>query len=225
MTRMIHEAPEVVDFAQKSTRQEYASVLYKLPKHVFSLYKSAEMHTKKQRVRLPSAAIALMALIPIFGGLSWLAYSRLAEKTNLGNQTAAQSAAGGLPPAGPAQPSLGYQPPPSNVPASMAEALVPLDYQNHLSAPLYAAVAPPPIPPRVDACIASKVRCTCYSQQQTPIWMPDEQCRARAAGQYYDPYRQPPQAPVGPTQHAQGSATPAQPVDVSKEKGAEAPLS
>lgn len=197
LTRMIHEAPEVVDFAQKSTRQEYASVPYKLPKQVFSLYKSAEVHTKKQRARLPSAALALMALIPIFGGLSWLAYSRLAEKTNLSNQTAAQGSAGGLPTAGPALPA---SEPLVTIPKSLIEATTPTDVHNPLSAPLYAAVAPPPTAPQVQGCIANARKCTCYSQQQTPVWLPDEQCRQRAAGEYYDPY--PPPPPASQTQTA-----------------------
>lgn len=195
LTRMIHEAPEVVDFSEKSVRSENATQPYKLPKDVFSLYKSSELHTKKQRARLPAPAIALMALIPIIGGLSFYAYSSVADKMSAsdpGRKTPAAMVDGS-----PATEPQGLMADaPVRVPVRMVEALTPTDAANHLSAPLYAPVAPPVVVPEIVGCIASRTACTCYTQQSTPQWMPDEQCRQRAAGEYFDPYRQPPPQPT-----------------------------
>lgn len=183
LARMVHEAMEVVDFSQKSVREENAKTPYKLPKEVFSLYKSSQLHTKKPRVKLPTAALVLMALVPIVGIVGYNLYGSINSK--LAPSTAVEAGRGG-----------GL--PPTLTPDRIVDhgqrlhlAMLPVDADNPLSAPLYASVVPPVVPPQIVGCIASKRSCACYSQQSTPVWLPDEQCRQRAAGQYYDPYRQP----------------------------------
>lgn len=214
--RWLYEWPHIADGESRIDRSEAVKRKFKPPKQAFSKYKSAEAHTK-HKFRVHQVWYWLVIVIGFTAWKGWTLYDSVTSRTQQAEQTdAAPSMA--------RQPSAGALPL-QLAPKSILEALTPADAHNPLSAPLYAAVAPQPVAPQIEGCISNRARCTCYSQQQTPIWLPEEQCRQRAAGEYYDPYRQPPPAPVGPTQHAQGSITPVQPVDVSKEKGAEAPLS
>lgn len=190
ISRMVHEASEVVDFSQKSVREENAKSAYKIPREVFGLYKSSQLHTKKPRRRLPTAAYMLLALVPLIGILGWNLYGAVGEK--LAPAPLSARPAGGAPGGG--------LPTPSALPAGAVDhgqrlrlATLPLDPDDPLSAPLYADKKPPVVVPVVAVCISSASRCSCYSQQQTPIWLPEDQCRQRAAGTYYDPYRQPPE--------------------------------
>lgn len=158
------------------------------PRKAFKLYKSASLHTARSN-RVPAIVWALAAAVVAVPVGWYYALDRTAGKWMTGEVESdtgaatepATARAGGanVPQATPA------------VPQRMLEALTPTDDQNPLSAPLYAASAPPVAPPQIEGCISSSKRCTCYSQQQTPVWLPDEQCRQRAAGLYYDPYRSP----------------------------------
>lgn len=188
-TRMIHESSEVVDFENKAEREIASGTPYKLPKQVFDLYQSAQVHTKKQRRRLPTAVYMFGAAALLATGIVWKVYNeRFASDDSVTaaspNPAAGRPEGGGLPP-------LVAVSGPAGVPSSIAEATTPIDPANPLSAPLYAALAPPVVAPQIVGCIASRRACTCYSQQATPVWVPDPQCRDRAAGAYYDPYRQP----------------------------------
>lgn len=187
LTRMVHEAPEVVDFEDKAVREVSSGTPYSLPKHVFDLYTSAQVHTKKQRRRLPTAIYVFALAILLGGGIALKVYNdRFASDNDTSSPTAQPVGvpqSGGLPPLVAATGSAG-------VPSSIAEATTPTDPANPLSAPLYAAVAPPVVPPQIVGCIASRRACTCYTQQATPVWLPEPQCRERAAGTHYDPYRQ-----------------------------------
>lgn len=157
------------------------------PRKAFKLYKSSQLHTARGN-RVPFvvwfAAAAVLA-VPV----GWYyAFDRTAgkwlseEESDTGAATEPATArTGGAAPL----------PPPPTVPASILEATTPADPRNPLSAPLYAAIAPPVVAPEIVGCVASRSRCSCYTQQQTPVHLPDDQCRERAAGHYYDPYLQP----------------------------------
>jgi zona occludens toxin len=166
------------------------------PKKAFKLYKSAEVHTKRGN-RVPFVVVAaVLAIVAVPVGW-YYALDRTAAKWMGGDEIAAEAATE------PATARAGGVSPPAAlpvVPPRLVEAMTPTDDHNPLSAPLYAAVVPQVVAPVVTGCIASSRACTCYSQQQTPVWVPDEQCRQRAAGLYYDPYRQPP--PESQTQQA-----------------------
>lgn len=155
------------------------------PKKAYKLYKSAEVHTKRGN-RVPfvvvAAALAILA-VPV----GWYyALDRTAVKWANAETGAAHSAA--TEPATAQAVGGAVLPISPTVPPHMIEATTPTDQHNHLSAPLYAAVAPQVVAPRVDGCISTVQKCVCYSQQQTPVFMPEHQCRQRAAGLYYDPY-------------------------------------
>lgn len=195
LSRMVHEAPEVLDFDDKSVREAAASSPYVLPKQVFDLYTSAQVHTKKQRRRLPLAVYVFFFAITLALGLGVYVYKTRISPAMAGAAVDGEQS-GGVPPPARLAADLAH-----GAPDSILEAVTPADPYNPLSAPLYAAVVPPVVAPEIVGCIASSNRCTCYTQQATTIWVPGEQCRQRAAGLYYDPYRQPP--PESQTRRAQ----------------------
>lgn len=183
---MIHEAREVVDFKDKSVRETHAGSPYKPPKDAFDQYVSAQVHNKKPRRKLPPALYVFGLAMAIALGGGWYFYAnRIAPVLTQAKGEVEQG--GGFPPPAHSPEFVPVQ----TVPKRLAEALQPADDANPMSAPLYAAVVPPVVAPEVQGCIASSRKCTCFSQQSTPVWLPDEQCRKRAAGEYYDPYIQP----------------------------------
>lgn len=156
------------------------------PKKVFSKYRSATVHTARGN-RVPLVVWGLgLALVALPVGW-WYAFDRTAGRW-LGDEAATAAATEPSAKARVAGAASGF----SVVPVSIAEATTPTDPDNPLSAALYAPLAPPVVPPEVVGCIASRRACVCFSQQSTPIWLPEVQCRQRAAGAYYDPYRQTP---------------------------------
>lgn len=217
LTRMVHEAPEVVDFEDKAVREVSSGSPYSLPKHVFDLYTSAQVHTKKQRRKLPTALYVFAFAITLALGLGVYVYNEKIAP-NLSAAPVESEQVGAMPPT-----AHSTAPTFQRVPASIIEATTPSDPHNPLSAPLYVASAPPVTPPQVVGCIASSRSCRCYSQQATPVWLPDEQCRQRAAGAYYDPYRVTPQ-PREETKTATAAkaapSTEVQPVPASEMPGA-----
>lgn len=183
LNRYRFERNECIDEDDRSSRALAAKRKYKLPKHVFGLYKSAELHTKPARSKLPMQAYVLGLAVVLLIGLGYRIYQRANER--FPDKSAPAQLAG----EGPAQPApvpqLG---PGAYIATNLVEVMTPKDPENPLSAPLYEHVKPEVTPPKIEVCISSRKNCTCYSQQQTPIWIPDEQCRNRAAGKYYDPY-------------------------------------
>lgn len=77
--RYKYEWPEVGDIESKMSRDTAAKGRYKLPKHVFSLYKSAEAHTKHTHT-LPFAAKALFLLLPLAVFLFYSSYNLISKK-------------------------------------------------------------------------------------------------------------------------------------------------
>lgn len=206
--RYIFERPDLIDEDDRSQLSLCKKTKYKLPAYVFPLYKSSKKHTKLARPGLPIQVYVLgVALLVLVGG-GFALYGSMAKKFGDKEPELVDSGDSGA-----AQPRLWREDAPSRrVPDRIIEATTPTDDHNPLSAPLYADVLPPVVAPQIVGCIASQRSCACYSQQSTPVWLPDDQCRQRAAGRYYDPYRQPMQREQGiaetmPQTAAGGSAT------------------
>jgi len=185
--RYIFERPDLIDEDDRSQLALCKKTKYKLPAYVFPLYKSSKKHTKLARPGLPIQAYVLGVALLVLAVGGFALYGSMEKK--FGDK---EPELVDLVDRGAAQPRLGrHDEPVSRVPDSIIEATTPLDDHNPLSAPLYASIAPPVTPPTITGCISSARSCTCYSQQQTPVWLPEPQCRERAAGLYYDPYLQP----------------------------------
>lgn len=79
--RYRYEWPEVGDIESKTSRDNAARTRFKLPKHVFNLYQSAEVHTKNSH-KLPMMAKVALLAIPAFAFFAWQSYSIIAGKFN-----------------------------------------------------------------------------------------------------------------------------------------------
>jgi zona occludens toxin len=187
--RYRYEKSECINEDDRASYGLAAKRKYTLPKKAFKLYKSSELHTKPPRPRLPLAAFVVVLAGAVGLGLTWRASARISEAITPENEvnTGAATVAGAE--------RLTRAPVPvlAAVPLRIVEAMTPLDDHNPLSAPLYSEKLPQVTPPEIVGCIASSRACSCFSQQATPIWVPEPQCRDRAAGRYYDPYRHPTQ--------------------------------
>lgn len=162
------------------------------PRKAYALYKSSDQHNKRgQRVPLTFIIAIIGAItLPIVG---WYAYDRIAEAKHDPVAPGTSAAAAGAELAtNQGGSGFGQGGAVRSAPPSLVAALILADDHNPLSAPLYAAVVPAVTPPEIQGCISSSKACICYSQQSTPVWVPDEQCRKRAEGLYFDPYRQNP---------------------------------
>lgn len=200
--RYRYERTERINEDDKTELSLCSKRKYKLPKEVFNLYKSAELHTKPPRAKLPLAFFLLFLAAAIGSGLAYKASTRISSAVNPDNEKPLASETAPWA----AQPTTGAVTEASAVPASLILAMMPTDAFNPLSAPLYADVLPPVVPPAVIGCIASSRFCTCYTQQQTKLMIPETQCRARVAGRYYDPYAQ-----ITPPQDLMSFQTPKKP--------------
>lgn len=134
---------------------------YRFNKKVFSLYKSAEVHTKQPR-RLPSLifGIGLAAAGMVFGGP--MVYERLQERLN------------------PA-PAVAVVPPQKNAVVGVVD---PLAVKPETMPPQTNDEAPPAV--MVSGCIATKSRCGCFDLAGQIVPTPEAVCRAASvtAGMY-----------------------------------------
>lgn len=71
--------PEVGDIESKNSRDNAARSRYKLPKHVFSLYKSAEVHTMTKQP-MPFAAKVFFLAVPVALVLFWNVFGMISGK-------------------------------------------------------------------------------------------------------------------------------------------------
>ncbi|MDO4694181.1 MAG: zonular occludens toxin domain-containing protein [Eikenella sp.] len=173
------------------SRNGQASV-YKLDSDAYSLYKSAEIHTKIKQPKTRWLYAAAVAALCAPGALYW-AYSVLSggggmvqaesvteSTSDSGVKAGIDNAAAGL--AGTGQQSL------------TAEMFVPTLAERPESKPLYDTVRQVKSYERVAACIkGGKTGCTCYSDQATPLReISQELCTDYAEnGLPFDPFRQP----------------------------------
>lgn len=182
--RFRYERSEVIDEESKTELALASRVRYKLPSEVYNLYKSSELHTKLKRPKLPVQIYVLFVALIIGSYLSYNAYTSVKDKTQFADSPAPESSRTGA-----ENQTLAPEPEKIKVPASIATSIIPKDMDNHFSAPLYAGYVPEPVLPYVLACISSKDSCICYTDKAIPIrTIVDHQCRARAAGEYHDPY-------------------------------------
>lgn len=77
--RYKYEWPEIGDIENKTSRDNAARSRYKLPSHVFGLYKSAETHVK-HRIAVPMAAKILIIALPITVFFIWQSYAMISAK-------------------------------------------------------------------------------------------------------------------------------------------------
>lgn len=183
-----YEKAEVIDEDDKTARSLAARTKYRLPKDVFHLYKSAELHTKPPRPKLPVQAFLIVFAVFISLFLGYRVYARAHE---IIHPQAAKLDGG----------KVAAQPTPSQQTAFIAPAgvvgaqdYVPRVLVDPASAPRFDAVRQVKDFPRIAACVSRGDRCVCFSQQATVLDMvPADLCKRMVAGLVFDAYHDPKQ--------------------------------
>ena len=211
--------------SKTAKKESQASVVSANPK-VFELYTSTVLDTHKPRPPWKLIALAVAALVGLFGG-AFLAYKMLYKVSHEQGQQVVQATD--------AAPAL--NPSPSGVASSVGKAIASDGVAWNLetmqpripgmpwTAPVYDQLTKPTDFPRIAGCIRFQTGpCRCFTQQGTPIAMGQQACLANIKEGMFDPWksgrRQPAQqataqAPAQPTKLFEEPApTPAVTVNV-----------
>jgi len=148
---------------------------WRYPKAVFDWYKSAEVHTVKRRV--PAKVWLFLSLPLIFLVLAWFTYQRLKPDAvqNRINLAAGQPETNNKTGQG-----VNNSRSDGNKVISVSDYLE--QYRPRIpdlphTAPAYDHLTTPVSVPYPAGCIASKLRCNCYSQQGTALDMSQDLCK------------------------------------------------
>lgn len=197
--RWYYEWPECEDHPDKTFNAAPIKKKFKLPKHVFGLYKSSSLHIKR-KYSMPPVVLLLLAILLIVAVGGWRFYSSMQQKMAPAQQEAVQVDAKVVPasaplvaPARPPAPSVS-----SNDGAEYLAAFVPAAPGHPESAPAYAELRQVRAMPVVAGGACNARRCVCYTQQGTDAGLDDRQCRDWLRKPPFDPYR---------AQDADGAAT------------------
>lgn len=187
----VFEFSGVRDNVDKS-RKDAVRHEWRYPKDVFSLYKSAEVHTVK--LRLPMRFWVMLGMPFAFVGLAWLAYQRLnpAAQVERAREAAGILTDGGQAPNSSNSPSVAKSP--SSVVNSRASAVIPIDGAVTLAslvprvaglpytAPGYDRLTLPVEAPYPAYCVSlgDAYPCTCYTQRGTGLDVPRATCESIA---------------------------------------------
>lgn len=162
---------------------------YRLPKRVFSLYKSSSLHIKPVRSIPPMVFVGAAAVLG-FGYFAWKSYVNISGKT-APSPAAASSPAGAAPGgsggASPAQPAA------RQVVAAYSRAdFKPRDPNEPLSAPAYDHLRQVVSMPRIVGGWCQVGRpCECRFQDGNVAPIPEPACRDRVMRPRFDPYTKP----------------------------------
>jgi len=167
-------SPDVKTSRDLASRERYAPA-----KATFSMYKSAEVHTKIVRKK-PWQVYALLALIPLAAALGWNVYDRVRSRNVPGVSDGVQVSEGtrmssALSSLG--QGRLAAASPKLMTAGELVASHVPrLEGLAH-TAPRYDALTVPVVVPVPVGCIQTSKRCKCYTQRGTVYQTTDEVCR------------------------------------------------
>lgn len=173
----IHEWGSVKDNCDKSSaRKDSIKHMWKFDKSAYSLYKSAEVHTVKRSI--PTRIYFLLLAPLLIAAAVFYMYRFVKSKSEPVVEPVAVVSANG-----------------SNPVSSGSGAIAKVSYKNAVedakeyvylnqprvegmpsSAPKYDQITAPTVAPVPSGCVATKTKCSCYTQQATPIKMDQEMC-------------------------------------------------
>lgn len=183
---VVHEFHGVSDPNNGAAQKGALSTRFKHPKHLYGVYKSATIHAVKKRVPMkiflfPVCFIAL-ALIGNFIYKKMYA-DKVEVKAVAAKSQAPQSSA-------PGQSSASSEGLPRSLPEYLDE-FTPRTPELPHSAPIYdSLVSAVKDFPRISACLKSKDKCWCYTQQGSRLDLRPDVCYAFVANGEFDPYKQ-----------------------------------
>ena len=151
---------------------------YTLPKRVFSLYDSAEVHTKLDKRKPISFYVSIAALL-IAVAVVYVISGRISNKINpdLQQEAGAGGAAAHSAPVSSTNQSGKVHKIPLETPEQIAVAYTPVVSSMPWTAPIYAELAKPTVFPVVAGCVKSATDCRCYTQQATRVEMAQDMCQ------------------------------------------------
>jgi zona occludens toxin len=157
---------------------------YTYPKDVFNLYKSAEVHTIKARI--PRIVYMIPLFLALAAGSLYAAFKYMSHKTNElgGNNVAASSGSNVQAPSKTTSDAKKYLDPVADAKEYMFNRTPRLTGLPQ-TAPRYDEVTRPTTAPVPSACVANANKCSCFTQQATPINVPDLLCRDIVARGYF----------------------------------------
>lgn len=188
--RTMWEWPEASE--SLANKSEAVKSPYTLPKHVFPLYQSSQLHTKPIRKLPPQLYLfgaCILALVFLFGRL----YFRFSDITEPAQPAPVADASNTSQPLRNSGTDIG-QPRQLDQPGND---LAKFDYTPKLpnvpeSAPAFVDLVKPVTFPRLSGCVVDRKQpegCRCYTQQATPYFVSPDQCRAFIRYGRFDPYR------------------------------------
>jgi zona occludens toxin len=173
----IHEWGKCKEHCDKN-REDSVRHEWKFDREVFGLYKSAEVHTHKRRI--PFKVFLLLAMPFIFGGLGYWAWTYLDPDRKVQE---AKPAGGAM-----VQATVTRNGP--LTPQAYVQQFVPRVDGLAYTAPVYDAMTQPVEAPYPAACIATKSRCSCFTQQGTALQVTEPLCRDIVAKGFFVPWKQ-----------------------------------
>lgn len=183
---------------------------FNFPAGIYGWYQSAQVHTHKRSI--PARLMLFWAIPPVLLVLIWISYQKV---STLGKSPDKKN---DLTPSVLSLPSPGTSSAPvhKETVAEYVEKHKPRIEGLAYSAPVYDELTKPSSVPAISACIASKSKCTCYTQQATLLAVPAATCRQIAHDGYFQTFAAAPAVsmPVQPFASAPASSSPSVPVNV-----------
>lgn len=183
--RGLLEWSEVADPNSPADRASAVRRPFKLPRSVFSLYRSASRHVKT-RQRVPWSVWVFLAVVAVVSVLGWRFYGTVSSAIEGEHKPVPASAPGGgvssgAVAAGGATGGRGVAP--------TLEAFQPRLRGRPETAPIYDEVRKVVAVPAVVGCIQSRTRCSCVTEQGSDAGYSVEECRAWLASPPFSPFR------------------------------------
>lgn len=173
----IHEWASVKDNCDKSTgRSDSIKHHWKYDKSAFDYYKSAELHTVKRNI--PMRLYVLVAAPILIAAAVFYMY-KFTDKQIKGSNVDGNAQSKIVSPVSQASGNVkkvSYQNAMEDAKQFVFENTARIDGLPQTS-PKYDELTAPSIAPVPVGCLASKTSCNCYTQQATPIKMPENLCR------------------------------------------------
>jgi zona occludens toxin len=193
----VHEWASVKENCDKN-RDESTRHDFKFPKEAYAWYKSAEVHTHKARI--PARVWVLLSVVLAIPALGFYQYQKMSGAP-AGDPPAVSPSA-----SAPVVAAVGQQNQPD---ISAVENYRPRISGLPWTAPVYDKVTQVVRAPYPAACVMSKARCVCYTQQGTRLDVSIELCQGIARGGFFMAWDDP--VTAGPVQAVARSDTDSQP--------------
>jgi zona occludens toxin len=159
------------------------------PKEVYSWYKSAQLHTGQRKI--PRAVWVLGACALAVPALGYFGFRTVVDNVTGKATLISQAKPGAAGPGGAPVGQGGHArsspdgPRPPMTPAEYAEMHVPRVPGLAWTAPKYDQITQPVTAPYPAACVESKTRCVCYTQQATQLQVAADVCQQMARNGFF----------------------------------------